>query len=379
MGRSAGCVARTMILAACCALGNTPAAGQWRVDAQAGRLQYEAAPDVMSTTMSVALTRSTRYSSLGASLGIPFTEAEPIWGALSGYRRLTTSGASGVGVDLGANGFAFRVAAPDSATLPLLGDDGGPQTGAGAGAELMPIAFWNSRSGRMAAEARAGAVGFVSVGADPYERLAFVSDASISATPFADLTTRLDGRWVSVQEGGFPYAGVGVTWSHAAVVWASVGRWLDDAVDELSWEGGASLPLGDRFALSVIGRHEPIDPVYATPARTTWGAGVTLWLGETSRSIPEPVPAAYVDGVATITLLDDVAGVPSIAGDFNDWTPVPMMREGDAWLHRVALEPGVYNYAFVDEAGNWFVPEGTPGRHSDGMGGHVAVLVVSGD
>jgi len=49
------------------------------------------------------------------------------------------------------------------------------------------------------------------------------------------------------------------------------------------------------------------------------------------------------------------------------------------WIHRVALEPGVYNYAFVDEAGTWFVPEDTPGRRSDGMGGWVAVLVVEGE
>ena len=42
----------------------------------------------------------------------------------------------------------------------------------------------------------------------------------------------------------------------------------------------------------------------------------------------------------------------------------------------VKLDPGVYNYAFVTPAGEWFVPESVAGRKSDGMGGHVAVLVV---
>ena len=41
------------------------------------------------------------------------------------------------------------------------------------------------------------------------------------------------------------------------------------------------------------------------------------------------------------------------------------------------LEPGVYRYSFRSESGEWFVPESTPGRRPDGMGGFVAVLVVS--
>ncbi|HEY8485417.1 MAG TPA: hypothetical protein VIL13_12465 [Longimicrobiales bacterium] len=40
------------------------------------------------------------------------------------------------------------------------------------------------------------------------------------------------------------------------------------------------------------------------------------------------------------------------------------------------VAPGVYHYAFVTADGKWFVPESVPGRKDDGMGGHVAVLVV---
>ena len=53
-----------------------------------------------------------------------------------------------------------------------------------------------------------------------------------------------------------------------------------------------------------------------------------------------------------------------------------MQRAGSDWTYSVAIQPGVYNYAFVDAQGEWFVPENHPGRKSDGMGGHVAVLVV---
>jgi hypothetical protein len=53
-----------------------------------------------------------------------------------------------------------------------------------------------------------------------------------------------------------------------------------------------------------------------------------------------------------------------------------MERDGSFWTYRVAAQPGVYNYAFVAPDGTWYVPEAVPGRKDDGMGGHVAVLVI---
>jgi hypothetical protein len=54
-----------------------------------------------------------------------------------------------------------------------------------------------------------------------------------------------------------------------------------------------------------------------------------------------------------------------------------MARDGSRWTYTAHLDPGVYHYSFVGEDGTWFVPESVPGRQSDGMGGYVAVLVVS--
>jgi hypothetical protein len=36
----------------------------------------------------------------------------------------------------------------------------------------------------------------------------------------------------------------------------------------------------------------------------------------------------------------------------------------------------VYHYAFRSADGEWFVPASMAGRRDDGMGGHVAMLVV---
>ena len=54
-----------------------------------------------------------------------------------------------------------------------------------------------------------------------------------------------------------------------------------------------------------------------------------------------------------------------------------MRREGGEWIVRLPLMPGVYHYTFRSASGEWFVPPSTAGRRDDGMGGYVAVLVVS--
>ena len=65
-----------------------------------------------------------------------------------------------------------------------------------------------------------------------------------------------------------------------------------------------------------------------------------------------------------------------LAGDFNNWRPVPMQREGREWVIRLPLKAGVYHYAFRSAGGEWFVPASVAGRRDDGMGGQVAMLVV---
>jgi hypothetical protein len=118
-------------------------------------------------------------------------------------------------------------------------------------------------------------------------------------------------------------------------------------------------------------RHDAFDPLYLsrqTPekvCRCVWGA----------RHFVAP-PGGGVDGRATIRSPYPRRAGGLARGDFNDWKPAPMQRSGDHWTYVVAIGPGVYNYAFVTTGGEWFVPESVAGRKSDGMGGHVAVLVV---
>lgn len=380
MASSCRCAFRFLPFAAACLLVSTPAAAQWRAEMQAGRLRYDAAPEAVATSIAAGLSHATPSTTIAASVGAPFTREEPVWLALQGATRFVSDGRMAFGLDAGADAFGFHLSAADSSIVPLLGGDEVAITGWGAAVEVMPFTGWYGA--RVDAEARAGFVSFLSDGShvERMHRTSFVTDAMLQTASWRTLSARLDGRWVQAPEGGFPFVGVMIMRNGPLSLWGSLGRWFDAAAESMSWSAGAALSLGSRTALLVNGEHEEIDPIYATPARTTWGLGLRILLG-TVGSVRQPVPDAYANGVATIRL--DVsavpgAGTPMIAGDFNNWAPEPMTQDAatGSWIFRTALEPGVYHYAFVDGAGSWFVPEDTPGRRSDGMGGHVAVLVV---
>ena len=49
---------------------------------------------------------------------------------------------------------------------------------------------------------------------------------------------------------------------------------------------------------------------------------------------------------------------------------------GSQWRIEIPVRPGAYRFAFVSPSGEWFVPEGYPGRMSDDMGGHIALVIV---
>jgi hypothetical protein len=177
------------------------------------------------------------------------------------------------------------------------------------------------------------------------------------------------------------YAGASaIATSRRGTVWGSVGQWTDVNDVGTQWAAGARVRFHPRVALESIVRRDTFDPLYMQPPQTAWNVGLSVQVGGPVRPLTPlvpPVPAGYVDGRATIQLpVAESRGTPSIAGDFNGWKPAPMKRSGDRWAYTIALAPGVYSYAFVSADGTWFVPESVPGRKEDGMGGHVAVLVV---
>ncbi len=68
----------------------------------------------------------------------------------------------------------------------------------------------------------------------------------------------------------------------------------------------------------------------------------------------------------------------AIAGDWNAWTPVPLVPDGaNHWSIALPLAPGAYKYALVAD-GEWTVPDGAA-TVPDDFGGQVGVLMVGGE
>lgn len=254
-------------------------------------------------------------------------------------------------------------------TLPSL-------SGTAFAAQVLPVI--GVETTRLQAHARAGVSHYRSgFGDQDLERTVRMGDAQLTLAPSNSFLVMPAVRHYRADEGNYTYAGVSALAGNNIVNgWATVGQWLSADNAGTPWAAGATLRLHERAAINASVRHDAVDPLYLTPAQTAWNVGVSILLAG-KRLIAAPVPARYEGGRATIRVRDKLSAARlSIAGDFNDWKPAPMQRTGKEWTYTTALKPGVYNYAFVDESGEWFVPQKHPGRKDDGMGGHVAVLVV---
>jgi hypothetical protein len=190
---------------------------------------------------------------------------------------------------------------------------------------------------------------------------------------------RLQGdlKWVHASEGTFPFVGSSIVYSALPLqVWLQTGKWLSTELDDVTWGAGGSIALGWRATLWANVRQEAPDPLYWNAPRRTWSVGVTRQLGRGLPTLQSPPRSESGGVVIQVSTADAPGDSLSIAGDFNEWQAVPMQREGRVWVIRLPLTPGVYNYAFRSARGEWFVPASIASRRDDGMGGHVAVLVV---
>jgi hypothetical protein len=192
-------------------------------------------------------------------------------------------------------------------------------------------------------------------------------------------TVEGDARWVRASEGLYPFFGGGLRYRGTPVeAWLQTGKWFSTSLNDTAWGAGIDVTLTDRLALWSSVREEAPDPLYWNVPRRNWSVGITRRFNIGGQTQPLATAQADAGGVLIRLNAADVDGAAvSVAGDFNGWRPVPMQREGREWLARLPLAPGVYHYAFRSDRGQWFVPPSVPGRRDDGMGGYVAVLVVS--
>ncbi|HUG39215.1 MAG TPA: glycogen-binding domain-containing protein [Longimicrobiales bacterium] len=371
-----------LVLALALAAPGAAAAQQWAAEARLGRLDFRLSPTGAPPATSLALALGLAASDLRfhVAAGVPLGEEDPLWGAVDlGNRPSLDVGAFTLGVETAGQAFLQRytqsVEVPGGPFQPpTLGEEAA--YGWGIAAQAVP--FLAVRAGAMGAEARAGASFYRSaLDERSASRTVGLGELRLIAAPTQAVALTAEARHFTAEDGSWTFAGVGTLVALPGVeLRGSVGRWFDDAATTTPWSAGAAVRLAERVDLVLEGREDALDPLYGSAPRRSWSAALRVRLTEPPRPA-EPVPASYDDGAATI-ILPAAEGVeaPGIAGDFNGWSPEPMQRQGDRWVWRGRVEPGVYEYAFVDARGAWFVPESVPGRKDDGMGGWVALLVV---
>ena len=372
-------------------------AQEWRVEARAGLYPESAGPvggDVFGAALGLQYSRPEFWTS--ALLGVPSGDEGNLWGGVSSGVDLWTPG-SRWAIGLQASGQLFGQRQPGALieeptgpnrpgrapvfTEPPGTASGGVQptlTGHGYLLQVTPgIRFQASRT---SVSVNGGASQYTAAFADQqFSRTLGVAGASYTFTPRPNVRLSSETRAYFATEATYPYAGVEALYVHRrGRVWGRAGRWLAENIPTVPWSLGGGLNVGSRTALTVSVRQDAFDPLIQTPSRTAWNFGVSVRLGPPAFEISVPEPDSYKAGVATLSLpaSSGQKGTPSIGGDFNGWQPVPMTREGDRWVHRISVSPGLYNYAFVASDGTWFVPESTPGRKPDGFGGFTATLVI---
>lgn len=343
----------------------------WTADLYAGGTRYQSLSDRVSATNLIANIRYQGLRSLLAyiSVAAPLDGDAAVWGAAGGAGRLTrfTLRPWSYGIELAAHGYAFR---------DRLSED----LGGGASAYALPFVALAHRVGSL--ELRGGWHQHVFGLADTTGGRGLL-EAGARATAVRDwLGAQLDARWLRATEATYPYVGIQLAAAPSfGRLWGWTGRWFGDERPGTLWGVGGSVPVGRIGELWVSFRRDAVDPLFLNASRRGWNVGFSRQLG--SRREAAAVLAPKIErGAVQIRLPvsavpDQNGGAPSVAGEFNEWQPAPMRQEEGVWVLDLPLAPGVYRFAFVTPAGEWFVPEQYPGRMDDGMGGYVALIVVS--
>src|SRR5439155_13495028 len=106
-------------------------------------------------------------------------------------------------------------------------------------------------------------------------------------------------------------------------------------------------------------------------------AGFAIRFGGASAPRAKPLLPPGAAGLTRLALRADDASRVEVAGDFDDWKPVPAQRaDNGVWFVDLRIPPGHYRYAFRVNGQRWTVPEGSAAV-KDEFGGKSAWLDVS--
>lgn len=339
----------------------------WSVDTYVGKASYETAPtNVDSRTAVFGIRFNEDRRIFQATAGAPFSSSDVTWGVAEfGDRFALYRGGLVTGADFSILAHAQRDPVADVSGKGLLGE-ALPMISHNVGAAVLEF-----RSGLRWYGARLG-------NAD-WTRTLWASDFRASIEP--DARFRLEGE-VRHDRGklgeNYTRPGASVTAALTKVLFrASVGDWINNP-NEAGPEWGLSvgIPITSRVWAVSAARRETFDPTFLVSPRTSWGVGLSFQVGGPASPSADRGNARERTSVILRVPLRDAGTAPFVAGDFTNWKPVRMTRYEHEWRFTANLVSGVYHFAFRNDRGEWFVPEGFPNRMDDGMGGKVAVVVI---
>lgn len=96
----------------------------------------------------------------------------------------------------------------------------------------------------------------------------------------------------------------------------------------------------------------------------------------TAPDVPVRIQSLGGGRVRVLVRYGDAARVLEIAGDWNDWTPVSLLRGADGmWTVELTLPPGLHKFSLVVDREEWTIPAGVASV-PDEFGGTVGLLAV---
>jgi hypothetical protein len=171
---------------------------------------------------------------------------------------------------------------------------------------------------------------------------------------------------------------------HEFGVSATSRRGLEGTVEEaLAVSSQGVLQLTERLALIVSGGRQLVDPVRGLPETDYFTLAGRFFFG--SRPLPvmqrssiahaEVIPVIGGGGELNVRVFATDTMIVDIAGDFSDWQPIPLVREGAFFVARVELPPGKYRVAIRVNYGVWRAPRNLA-RVRDDYGGESGLVVI---
>lgn len=153
--------------------------------------------------------------------------------------------------------------------------------------------------------------------------------------------------------------------------------------DAVAVSSSGILQVTERVAFTASVGRQLVDPLRGLPQAEVMTAALRVSLGrkplpvmarsEIARATVEPSPGGGGELVVQVFAADTM--VVEVAGDFSDWQPVPLVREGGLLVARVRLAPGKYRVAVRVNLGDWRAPRNLA-RVRDDYGGEAGIVVV---